>query len=196
MNLPPEPDLVDITLLVTHAFDTLSIPYLLGGSLASVLYGPVRTTVDADLVADVHVAHAGPLTALLKDAFYVEPGAIIEAVVNRSSFNVIHLETSYKVDVFVLKQRPFDAGQFQRRSFEIVATEPERKTWVASPEDTVLAKLEWFRMGGEVSERQWRDVLGVIKTQGQRLDLAYMRQWAAALNVADLLELALTASDA
>lgn len=103
MNLPPEPDLVDITLLVTHAFDMLSIPYLPGGSLASVLYGPVRTTVDADLVADIHVEHVGPLTAALKDAFYVDPGAIVEAIPNRGSFNVIHLATSYKVDVFVLK---------------------------------------------------------------------------------------------
>ena len=75
---------------------------------------------------------------------------------------------------------------------EVIATDPERTAYVATAEDTILAKLEWYRMGGGVSERQWRDVLGVMKVQADRLDLAYLRQWADQLNVSDLLERALT----
>ena len=117
--------------------------------------------------------------------------SIRDAVRHRSSFNVIHLETMFKVDVFVRKQRPFDQAQFERRVAQVVATDPERTAYVASPEDVVLAKLERFRLGGEVSDRQWRDVLGVLKVQGERLDLVYLRRWAAALKIADLLEQAL-----
>ncbi len=90
------------------------------------------------------------------------------------------------------KRRPFDQAQFERRVAQVIATEPERTAYVASAEDIVLAKLERFRIGGEVSERQWRDVLGVLKVQGERLDQDYLRRWADALNVSDLLERALS----
>ena len=182
---------IAVTLLVIEALDTLGVPYLIGGSLASAVHGVARATADTDLVADLRPEHARPLAQALNDAFYVDAESIQDAIRRRSSFNVIHLDTMFKVDVFVRKQRPFDQAQFERRVAQVVATDPERTAYVASPEDTVLAKLEWFRLGGEVSDRQWRDVLGVLKVQGERLDLVYLRRWAAALRIADLLEQAL-----
>lgn len=101
-------------------------------------------------------------------------------------------DTAFKVDVFIPEGRPFDRLQFARRSKQVVATHPERTAYVASAEDTVLAKLEWYRLGGEASERQWRDVLGVLQIQGDELDLDYLRQWAVELGVAGLLARALT----
>ena len=104
---------------------------------------------------------------------------------------MIHLATMFKVDVFVPKGRPFDRQQLARRQPWVADPDSGRMIYVATPEDTVLAKLAWYRLGDEISDRQWRDILGVLAVQGDRLDFAYMRQWAATLDVGDLLERAL-----
>jgi hypothetical protein len=191
MNLMAHLSPIEVTLLVTSTLDQLGVPYLIGGSLASITHGVMRTTMDADLVADLQPAQVSLFVQALREQFYVDALSILDAIQHRSSFNLIHPDTMFKVDVFLPKGRPFDSAQFEHRGIKVIATEPERSAWVASAEDTVLTKLEWFRMGGEVSERQWRDVLGVLKTQGERLDLAYLRKWASQLNVSDLLEQAL-----
>ena len=187
--MPNEP--IAVTLLVIDAMDALGVPYLIGGSLASAVHGVLRATLDTDLVADLRLEHAEPLARALGGTFYVDAESIREAVLHQRSFNVIHLETMFKVDVFVVKKRPFHHSQMERRLAQVIATDPDRTAYVATAEDTILAKLEWYRLGGDVSERQWCDVLGVMKVQADRLDLAYLRQWAVQLNISDLLERAI-----
>jgi hypothetical protein len=187
--LIPEP--IAVTLLVIEALDDLGVPYLIGGSLASAVYGVPRATMDADLVADLRMEHAEPLARALGNAFYVDAGSIRDAIGHYGSFNVIHFETMFKVDIFVPKRRPFDAEQLARRRAVVVATDPERTAYFACAEDSILTKLEWYHVGGGVSERQWRDVLGMLKAQGALLDLAYLGRWSTALDVADLLGRAL-----
>jgi len=147
--------------------------------------------MDADLVADVRLEHVVPLVDRLKDEFYIDLDMILDAIQSQSSFNMIHLDTMFKVDIFILKQRPFDIHQMGRRVLQNIGDEPGITAYFSTAEDIILAKLEWFRTGGEVSERQWRDVLGVIGTQADHLDYAYLHRWAATLGVEDLLRRAL-----
>lgn len=179
---------IEVALLVIEALRGLGITSVIGGSLASAVHGMARSTLDTDLVADVRREQARPLALALRPAFYVDEAAIAEAVERQASFNLIHLETMFKVDVFVAGARPFSRQQLARRRTMVVATEPERTAAVLSPEDTILAKLDWYRQGGGQSERQWRDILGVLKAQAGQLDQPYLDDWARQLRVTDLLE--------
>jgi len=182
---------VEVTLKVTGVLESLGVPYFIGGSLASTLYGMVRTTQDSDIVAEMRLEHLAPFVAALQEEFFVDDEMIVEAIRRHSSFNIIHRETMFKVDVFIPRPRPFLQAQLSRVQRQTFAFETEVSTKFASPEDTILSKLEWYRMGGEVSDRQWRDILGVLKTQAGELELDYLRKWAAELKVGDLLERAL-----
>ncbi len=182
---------VEVTLKVTNVFEKLSIPYLIGGSLASTLYGMIRATQDSDIVAEMRHEHIQAFVSALQGEFYVDEEMIAESVQRNSSFNIIHRETMFKVDVFIPRPRPFLQSQLARAQKQTFTFETEVSAKFASPEDTILSKLEWYRLGGEVSERQWRDILGVLKTRSGELDLAYLNQWAKELKVADLLERAL-----
>ena len=182
---------IEVTLKVTALFEKLDIPYLIGGSLASALYGMVRTTQDADIVAEMRLEHLPAFWAALQDEFYMDEEMIAEAIRRHGSFNIIHRESMFKVDVFIPRPRPFLQLQLARAQRQTFALESEVSARFASPEDTILSKLEWYRLGAEASERQWRDILGVLKTRAGELDLPYLRQWALELHVADLLERAL-----
>jgi hypothetical protein len=185
---------VEVTLKVTGTFEKLGVPYLIGGSLASTLYGMVRTTQDSDVIAEMRPEHHQPFVLALQDEFYIDEEMIAESIQHNSSFNIIHRETMFKVDVFIPRPRPFLQAQLARAQRQTFSFETEISAKFASPEDTVLAKLEWYRMGGQVSDRQWRDILGVLKTRAGELDLEYLRKWAAEINVSDLLERALKES--
>jgi hypothetical protein len=182
---------IDVVLSVTETLQKLGVPYLLVGSFASTSYGVYRTTADADILADLHPEHAQPLAQALQARFYVDVESIHEAVQRRRGFNVIHLELGFKVDIFVSKAGAFDRQQLERRVLQPIGAHDERTVYFASAEDTILAKLDWYRRGGEVSERQWLDVLGMIKVQGEVLDRSYLREWARNLGVTDLLDRAL-----
>jgi len=186
-----------VTLLVTQTLERLGIAYAVGGSLASSLHGVMRSTLDVDIVADMRLEHIQPLVAALSKEFYADDEMMKDAIEHHSSFNLIHHKTAFKVDIFIRKTRAFDQMQLEWRRTSVIATDPEESVYVTSPEDVILSKLEWYRMGGEVSDRQWRDTpvgVGVLKTRAGDLDLEYLRKWAIELKVSDLLDRALKES--
>ena len=159
--------------------------------MASALYGEARSTRDIDFVAAMLPHHVEPFLAALGNEFYADAAAIGAAVAARRSFNVIHLDTMVKADIFVFKADAFGRSQFTRRTARQLSPDDPTAIYVASAEDTVLAKLQWYRDGGGVSDRQWNDVLGVLKVQGATLDRAYLEEWARELGLTDLLRRAL-----
>lgn len=182
---------IEATLAVVQALENLGVRYAIGGSFASAVHGVMRATMDVDLLTALGLEHAKPFAEALEHRFYVDVMMIQEAIRNHGSFNLIHLDTMFKVDIFVAKPRAFDRLQLSRRQLLPLGENPERRAYVATAEDTVLSKLEWYRLGGEISDRQWHDVMGVLKVQAGRLDLDYLYRMAAELGVADLLGRAL-----
>jgi hypothetical protein len=154
----PEP--IAVTLLVIDVLEQLNIPYVIAGSLASAQHGVARSTLDSDLVVMMNKSHVPKFISRLQDEFYADEEMALNAIENKSSFNLIHLETMFKVDLFIAKDEAFDRAQIERRIPRAVAEEFDREIYVLAAEDTILAKLRWYQMGGEQSERQWRDVVG------------------------------------
>ena len=183
-------DPMEVLVMVVAVLETLQIPYLVGGSFASSIHGITRLTRDADIVALIKPDQSQPLANALEGEFYADEQAIRRAVLAKRSFNVIHIDSMFKVDIFVATPNEFEASQFERRRAMVLGP-GSSPTYVASAEDTILAKLRWYRLGNEVSDQQWSDLLNVAKVQGVRLDLSYLRSWAVELGVADLLVRAL-----
>lgn len=176
---------------VVGALDRLGVPYYIGGSIAGGIHGVYRATADVDIVADLQAEQTEALARLLGAGFYADAGMMRDAIHHRSSFNLLHLETGFKVDIFIPKHRAFDRSQFARRVSLPFSAAGGSHAFICDVEGTILAKLEWYRAGGEVSERQWTDILGMLKVKGREIDHAYLRHWAAELGLADLLERAL-----
>lgn len=191
--MPPEA--TRVLFLVTKTFEDLRIPYLVGGSVASGLYGVARSSLDLDLFAMIRLEQVRELVARLGADFSVDEQMIRDAIELRSSFNLIHLETMFKVDVFLSKERPFDQMRFKRWAELILASKPVQKAIISSAEDIILTKLEEYRLGGEISDQQWWDILDVLNMQAGKLNMDYLQRWAADLNLDDLLLRALEESE-
>ncbi len=181
---------MSIAYSVISFFEASEIEYFVGGSVASTIHGEPRFTQDVDLVVRLKTHHITDLRRSLGEDFYSSEVALQEAVSRCSCANLIHTQTGFKIDLMVSRERPFEHSRFQRKQR---IQDTDREFWVATAEDTVLVKLEWYRAGGEVSERQWRDVQTVLMTQVE-LDQEYLLRWAAQLGIADLLEKALSDS--
>lgn len=183
-------DVIQALIGLIEVLEQLEVDYYIGGSIASTAYGISRPTQDADVIADIHSHHVALLVKLLEGQYYIDAGMIRDAIRRRSSFNIIYLDTMLKIDIFIPKAHPF-AQQERRRAQLATIEEGTRPFYLSSPEDIILNKLEWYRMGDSVSQRQWGDVLGVLHRQKSTLDFAYLHHWAGNLQVTDLLERAL-----
>jgi hypothetical protein len=180
-------DIISAIDMVIECFERLGIDYCIGGSVASSAYGIARATMDVDLIAKIETKHVDNLVKALKENYYIDAGMITNAIQKKSSFNLIHLETMIKIDVFILRDQPYDLMAFDRRQTDTLDEENARKFYLSSPEDVILSKLQWYHLGGRLSQQQWKDVLGVLKVQGDRLDLKYLKYWASKLDLSDLL---------
>jgi hypothetical protein len=183
LSLDAEP--VEVTLRVVAELERLGVEYLVGGSLASSVHGRPRATQDVDLVARIAGAHVDAFVAALSDDFYVDADMIHDAIRRRASFNVVHLESMLKVDIFVFSGDDLAREEMKRRVSVPLRSKP---VWFASAEDIVIQKLDWYRKGEGISERQWRDAVGVVAVQGERFDADYARRWAKHLELDELLE--------
>jgi hypothetical protein len=183
VTVPVDP--IAIALAVARALDALGIIHTIGGSIASSIAGEPRSTLDIDIVAALTESDVPRLVAALAADFYVDDQNLQRAVRERSSANVIHQATQLKVDIFVAGGTPLDEQQLRRR--QAVEVREGRTLYVHPPEDILLQKLYWYRKGGAASDRQWRDILGIIRVQAQQLDRDYLRVNAPVLDVADLL---------
>jgi hypothetical protein len=151
---------IEVTLKVTAVLEALEVSYIIGGSLASTLHGMVRTTQDSDIIAEMRLEHIEQFVTALEKEFFIDEEMITESIQRYSSFNIIHRDSMFKVDIFIPQPRPFQQSQLVRAQRQTFHFDPELSANFASAEDVILSKLEWYRMVGDVSDRQWRDVLG------------------------------------
>ena len=184
-------DVIEALTPLIRVLEKLNIAYYVSGSIASSIYGAFRATKDIDMVFHLTPKHVDSLVHALKSEYYIDKDMILDALQRQSSFNIIHLKTMFKIDVFLLKQRPYDQEAFQRKRKDQLSEKMETTIFLASPEDIILSKLEWYKAGNFVSERQWQDVLSVLKIQKDHLDMTYLKKWAQHLDILDLLEKAL-----
>ena len=184
---------IEEALVVISVLESLGIDYFIGGSVASGIWGELRYTQDLDLIADIQQHHIKKLFKAFSPRFYISESAMREAIEEKQSFNLIDNHTGWKIDIFILASDLFHQNQFQRRQM-LTVDEQKNTLWFSSAEDTILQKILWYRLSQKQSEQQWRDVLGILKLQNDRLDIEYLQHWAHFLNVYGDLEQALTQS--
>ena len=181
-------DVVPLLVLVTGILDELDVRYVVGGSLASGIHGELRATNDVDLLIELPPAKVGGLVRALKPSFDIREDTVRAAVSEGRSFGALHVEWHVKVDFFLAGDSRLDTQELERRRPVRLPSAPDRDVFVASPEDIVLRKLDWFRRSDGVLERQLRDVVGVLKLQRNALDRPYLLGMAHELGLAELLE--------
>jgi hypothetical protein len=177
---------------VIEILERLGVEYHLGGSYASSIHGVPRQTQDVDLVAKLLPGQIELLVEALGSDFYADSESARSAVAQRSTFNLLHLASGVKVDIFCFGDSAFDRSEFERAEPTRLYGDDEVRIRVKTAEDIVLRKLQWYRLGGEISDRQWGDVVGCLEAAAR--DLSYLRHWARELGLADLLERALAAA--
>lgn len=187
---PADPESLSVALIVLDVLDRLGIEHHLGGSYASSIHGTPRQTQDVALVVDLEAATIEPLITALADDFYADDELARLAFARKGSFNVVHLSSGVKIDLFFRGKEPFDHSEFGRAQWLPVEglSNSGRLVRVKTPEDIILRKLQWYRLGGESSDRQWADVLGCLEAQGAHLDRDYLEHWAREIEVIDLLQ--------
>ena len=181
-------DLIAALEPVADALRRLGVRHYVGGSVASAFHGAIRSTVDVDLICDLRPGQESAFCEAFGDDFYVSCAAVEDAIRRKSCFNLIHLPTAYKVDVFVSRGRPFDLEAMNRATVEALGEGGRMRVPIATAEDSILSKLEWFRLGDETSERQWDDVQKIVAVLGESLDVEHMRRMAASIGVGDLVD--------
>lgn len=174
----------DIAHEVTSFLESERIEYFIGGSLASTTYGEPRFTQGIDIIVRLNEQKIERLVDRFQPEFYVSAPALLEAVRKRTSANLIHLDTNFRVDLMISRERGFEKSRFSRR---VRKTATGKEFWFCTAEDIVLVKLEWYRQNGEVLEGQLRDVQMVLMVQDS-VDTVYLTKWAATLGLSDLLE--------
>ncbi len=184
---PTHNESLDVLREASAAFRDMGIAHALGGSMASSLYGVPRHTQDADILAEPFPGREEDFESHFGEAYYVNIESIRDAIQRRASFNVINLHAGFKIDVFIQGERPFDYEALRRRVEQPISEKPGDVVSVLTPEDVILSKLDWYRISAETSERQWADILGVLRVQTGRLDETYLEHWANELSLNDLL---------
>jgi hypothetical protein len=172
---------------VLAILDTLGITYAVGGSIASSMHGILRYTNDADVAAEPFPGKESQLVGSFGPDYYVSLSAVEQAVRDRSSFNILNTREGFKVDIFVRPDQPFEKEAMRRRVPFVFPDQPGQPVNLLAPEDIILFKLRWYRLGGEISDQQWSDILGVLKVKAGQLDEAHLDRWATDLGVSDLL---------
>jgi hypothetical protein len=178
-------DPVAIALDVGRRLAAIGLPWVIGGSLASSVHGEPRATLDVDMVVGLRARQVNTFVDALERDYYIDRDTVRTAVRDSTSFNAVHFASAVKIDFFVAGADPFEAERLSQR---MPVEMPDGVLFVDSAEHTLLRKLEWYRRGGESSERQWRDVLAIARIQGDRLDRERLLLWAGRLGVTDLLE--------
>jgi len=167
------------------ALERLRLPYFVTGSVATVYYGEPRFTNDVDVVVALPL-HGVPrfCSAFPQPEFYLSEDAVREAVEHHGQFNIIHPTSGLKIDIMIPSDTPFNESRFAR--VNRVKPSNDYDAWFAAAEDVILKKLEYFREGG--SEKHLRDIAGVLKISGDRVDLTYIASWAVRLGLESIWE--------